>query len=36
MQRMGLCGPKLRLPMTVLSESQQPLVEAALKASRLI
>jgi 4-hydroxy-tetrahydrodipicolinate synthase len=36
MQRMGLCGPNLRLPMTVLSESQQPLVEAALKASRLI
>jgi 4-hydroxy-tetrahydrodipicolinate synthase len=36
MHRMGLCGAKLRLPMTVLSESQQPLVEAALKASRLI
>ena len=36
MQRMGLCGPTLRLPMTELSESQQPLVEAALKASGLI
>lgn len=36
MHRMGLCGPKLRLPMTELSESQQPMVEAALKASRLI
>jgi 4-hydroxy-tetrahydrodipicolinate synthase len=36
MQRMGLCGPKLRLPMTELSEPLQPLVEAALKASRLI
>ena len=36
MQRMGLCGPTLRLPMTELSESQQPVVEAALKASGLI
>jgi 4-hydroxy-tetrahydrodipicolinate synthase len=36
MQRMGLCGPTLRLPMTELSESQQPVVEAALKASSLI
>jgi 4-hydroxy-tetrahydrodipicolinate synthase len=36
MQRMGLCGPTLRLPMTELSASQQPLVEAALKASKLI
>ena len=36
MQRMGLCGPTLRLPMTELSASQQPLVEAALKASELI
>ena len=36
MQRMGLCGPTLRLPMTELSESQQPVVEAALKACGLI
>ena len=36
MNRMSLCGPALRLPMTELSESQQPVVEAALKASGLI
>jgi 4-hydroxy-tetrahydrodipicolinate synthase len=36
MQRMGLSGPTLRLPMTELSESQRPTVEAALKASGLI
>jgi 4-hydroxy-tetrahydrodipicolinate synthase len=36
MNRMGLCGPALRLPMTELSESQHPVVEAALKASGLI
>jgi 4-hydroxy-tetrahydrodipicolinate synthase len=36
MHRMGRCGPTLRLPMTELSESQQPVVEAALKASGLI
>ena len=36
MNRMGLCGPTLRLPMTELSESQRPVVEAALKASGLI
>jgi 4-hydroxy-tetrahydrodipicolinate synthase len=36
MNQMGLCGPTLRLPMTELSESQQPLVKAALKASGLI
>ena len=36
MNRMGLCGPTLRLPMTELSESQHPAVEAALKASDLI
>jgi 4-hydroxy-tetrahydrodipicolinate synthase len=36
MQRMGLCGPTLRLPMTELSEAQQPAVEAALKACGLI
>jgi len=36
LNRMGLCGPTLRLPMTELSESQRPVVEAALKASGLI
>jgi 4-hydroxy-tetrahydrodipicolinate synthase len=36
MNRMGLCGPTLRLPMTELSASQRPVVEAALKASGLI
>ena len=36
MNRMGLCGPALRLPMTELSESQHPVLEAALKASGLI
>ncbi|WP_300710305.1 4-hydroxy-tetrahydrodipicolinate synthase [Limnohabitans sp.] len=36
MNRMGLSGPALRLPMTELSESQRPVVEAALKASGLI
>lgn len=36
MQRMGLSGPTLRLPMTELSGAQQPVVEAALKASGLI
>lgn len=36
MNRMGLSGPTLRLPMTELSEAQQPVVEAALKASGLI
>jgi 4-hydroxy-tetrahydrodipicolinate synthase len=36
MNRMGLSGPILRLPMTELSESQHHVVEAALKASGLI
>ncbi len=36
MNRMGLSGPTLRLPMTELSEAQKPVVEAALKASGLI
>jgi 4-hydroxy-tetrahydrodipicolinate synthase len=36
MARMGLCGGTLRLPMTELSKSQQPVVEAALRASELI
>ena len=33
---MGLCGGTLRLPMTELSKSQQPVVEASLRASGLI
>lgn len=36
MNRMGLSGPALRLPMTELSATQRPVVEAALKASGLI
>ena len=36
MTRMGLCGGTLRLPMTELSKSQQPVVQAALRASGLI
>jgi len=36
MARMGLCGPTLRLPMTPLSATHQPAVEAALRASGLI
>ena len=36
MARMGLCGGTLRMPMTELSKSQQPVVEAALRASGLI
>ena len=36
MSRMGLCGGTLRLPMTELSKSQKPVVEAALRASGLI
>ncbi len=36
MNRMGLCGPAMRLPMTELTESQRPVVEAALKASGLL
>lgn len=36
MDRMGLCGGTLRLPMTELSKSQQPVVETALRASGLI
>ena len=36
MNRMGLCGPTLRLPMTELSPSLRPAVETALKASGLI
>jgi 4-hydroxy-tetrahydrodipicolinate synthase len=36
MARMGLCGPALRLPLTPLSASNQPVVEQALKASGLL
>ena len=36
MARMGLCGGALRLPMTELSKTQQPVVEAALRASGLL
>jgi 4-hydroxy-tetrahydrodipicolinate synthase len=36
MARMGLCGGTLRLPMTELSSAQQPVVEAAMRASGLI
>ena len=36
MSKMGLCGGTLRLPMTPLSASQQPVVEAALRASGLL
>ena len=36
MARMGLCGGALRLPMTELSKSQQPVVEAAMRASGLV
>ena len=36
MSRMGLCGGTLRLPMTELSKPQQPVFEAALRASGLL
>jgi 4-hydroxy-tetrahydrodipicolinate synthase len=36
MARMGLCGHALRLPLTRLSASQQPVVEAALQAAGLL
>ena len=36
MHRMGLCGPTLRLPMTELTPSNEPVVEAALRAAGLI
>jgi 4-hydroxy-tetrahydrodipicolinate synthase len=36
MARMGLCGRALRLPMTELSAANEPVVEAALRASGLI
>ncbi|WP_137895050.1 4-hydroxy-tetrahydrodipicolinate synthase [Ramlibacter sp. 2FC] len=36
MARMGLCGPTMRLPMTPLSPANEPVVEAALRASGLL
>ncbi len=36
MQRMGRCGGTLRLPMTPLTAANQPVVEAALRATGLI
>jgi 4-hydroxy-tetrahydrodipicolinate synthase len=36
MTRMGLCGPTLRLPMTELTPSNEPVVEGALRAAGLI
>ena len=36
MNRMGLCGPTLRLPMTELSPANAPVVEGALRAAGLI
>jgi len=36
MARMGLCGATMRLPMTAMSPANGPVVEAALKASRLL
>jgi 4-hydroxy-tetrahydrodipicolinate synthase len=36
MARMGLCGATMRLPMTPMSPANGPVVEAALKASRLL
>jgi 4-hydroxy-tetrahydrodipicolinate synthase len=36
MNRMGLCGPTLRLPMTELTPANTPVVEGALRAAGLI
>jgi 4-hydroxy-tetrahydrodipicolinate synthase len=36
MARMGLCGGKLRLPMTPLSQANEPVVEGALRACGLL
>ena len=36
MARLGLCGPTMRLPMTPLSAANEPVVEAALRASGLL
>ncbi|RYF58764.1 MAG: 4-hydroxy-tetrahydrodipicolinate synthase [Comamonadaceae bacterium] len=34
--RLGLCGPTMRLPMTALTPANEPVVEAALRASGLL
>jgi 4-hydroxy-tetrahydrodipicolinate synthase len=36
MSRLGLCGGTLRLPLTELAETNQPVVEAALRACVLL
>ena len=36
MQRMGLCGVAMRLPMTPLTQANTSVVEGALRASGLI
>jgi 4-hydroxy-tetrahydrodipicolinate synthase len=36
MQRMGLCGGTLRLPMTPMTAANEPVVEAALRAAGLL
>ena len=36
MARMGLCGASMRLPLTAMSKSFEPTVEAALRDSGLI
>jgi 4-hydroxy-tetrahydrodipicolinate synthase len=36
MARMGLCGPTMRLPMTPLTPTLEPVVESALRSSGLL
>ena len=36
MQRMGLCGPTMRLPMTQLTPTYEPIVEGAMRSAGLI
>ncbi|MFZ4472588.1 MAG: dihydrodipicolinate synthase family protein, partial [Limnohabitans sp.] len=36
MARMGLCGPTMRLPMTPLTQTLEPVVESALRSSGLL
>jgi 4-hydroxy-tetrahydrodipicolinate synthase len=36
MQRMGLCGPTMRLPMTQLTPAYEPIVEGAMRSAGLI
>jgi 4-hydroxy-tetrahydrodipicolinate synthase len=36
MARLGLCGGTMRLPMTTLAPANQPVIEAALRASGLL